>query len=140
MTYKKLNETYYQLDCLWTGNKAVKDLDKITSLPKKNVRSWLGKQALLQFHIRRPKEINHPHYELTKPNKQHQFYLLYKLHNMFEGNMYKYIITGDDVASGYNVARPLKTKKTSEFAFAVEIIYKIGGVEIPKVFQCENGF
>lgn len=54
--------------------------------------------------------------------------------------MYKYIITGDDVASGYNVARPLKTKKTSEFAFAVETIYKIGGVEIPKVFQCENGF
>ena len=59
---------------------------------------------------------------------------------MLEGNMYKYIITGDDVASGYNVARPLKTKKTSEFAFAVETIYKIGGVEIPKVFQCENGF
>ena len=53
---------------------------------------------------------------MTKPNEQHQFYLLYMSHNVSEGNMYKYILTGVDVASRYKVARVLRTKKSSEVA------------------------
>ena len=61
-------------------------------------------------------------------------------HNLFEGNTYKYILTGIDVASKYKVARPLKTKKPSEVVFVLETIYKKGGVfKYPKVFQCNNG-
>ena len=61
-------------------------------------------------------------------------------HNLFEGNTYKYILTGIDVASKYKVARPLKTKKPSEVVFVLEAIYKKGGVfKYPKVFQCNNG-
>ena len=108
---EKIYQAYYQPDRLWTGNKTIKELYKITSMSKKDIKSWLAKQALWQVHIPPPKEINHPHYDVTKPNEQHQFDLLYMPHNLFEGNTYKYILTGIDVASRYKVARPLKTKK-----------------------------
>ena len=77
---------------------------------------------------------------MTKPNKQHQFDLLYMPHNRFEGNTYKYILIGIDVASRYKFARLLRTKNSSEVAFVLEAIYKIGGVlKYPKTFQCDNG-
>ena len=60
--------------------------------------------------------------------------------NLFEGNTYKYVLTGINVASRCKVARPLRTKKSSEVAFVLEAIYKKGGVsKYPKVFQCDNG-
>ena len=77
---------------------------------------------------------------MTKPNEQHQFDLLYMPHNVFEGNTYKYILTGIDVASRYKVSRALRTKKSSEVAFVLESIYKKSGVfKYPKLFQCGNG-
>ena len=106
----KLYGTYYQPDRLWTGGKAIKELHKITSMSRKDIESWLAKQALWQVPIPPPKEIHHPHYDVTKPNEQHQFDLLYMSHNLFEGNTY--ILTGIDVASRYKVARPPKTKKS----------------------------
>ena len=61
-------------------------------------------------------------------------------HNLFEGNTYKYILTGSDAASRYKVARPLRTKKSSEVTFVLEAIYNKGGVlKYPKMFQCDNG-
>ena len=137
---EKLYQTYYEPDCLWTGDKAIKELHKITSMLKKDIKSWLAKQALWQVHIPPPKEIHHPHYDVTKPNEQHQFDLLYMPRNLFEGNTCKYIITGIDVASGYKVARPLRTKKSNEIAFVSEVIYKKDSVfKYPKTFQCDNG-
>ena len=66
--------------------------------------------------------------------------MIYVPHNVFEGNRYKYILTGVDVALRYKVARALRTKKASEVAFLLEAIYKKGGVfKYPKVFQCDNG-
>ena len=73
---------------------------------------------------------------MTKPNEQHQFDLLYMPHNLLEGNTYKYILTGTDVASRYKAPRPLRTKQLSEVAFVLEAIYKKGGVfKYPKTFQ-----
>ena len=136
---EKLYQAYYQPDRLWTGGKAIKELHKITSMLRKDIRSRLEKQALWQVHIPPPKEINHPHYDVTKPNEQHQLDLLYVPHNIFEGNMYKYILTAIDVASRYKVTRALTTKISSEIAFVLESIYKKGGVfKYPKVFQCDN--
>ena len=120
----KLHQEYYQSDRLWTGNKAIKELQKITSMSKKDIKSWLAKQAVWKVYIPSPKDIHHPHYDVTKPNEQHQFNLLYMPHNFFEGNTYKYILTGIDVTSRYKVARPLRTKKLSEVAFVLEAIYK----------------
>ena len=137
---EKLHQAYYQADNLWTGNRAIKELHKITSMSKKDIKSRLAKPALWQFYIPPPKEINHPHYDVTKPNEQHQFDILYTPHNLFEGNTYKYILAGINVASRYKVVRPLKTKKSSEVAFVLEAIYKKGGVfKYTKVFQCDNG-
>ena len=136
---EKLYQAYYEPDLLWTGGKAIKELYKITSMSKKDIKSWLAKQALWQVHIPPPKEINHPQYDVTKPNEQYQFDLLYMLHNLFEGNTYKYILTGIDVATRYKVARPLRTKRSSEVAFVLEAIYKKGGVfKYPQTFQCDN--
>ena len=60
--------------------------------------------------------------------------------NLFEGNTYKYILTGIDVASRYKVARPLRTKKSREVGYVLEAIYKKSGVfKYPKTFQCDNG-
>ena len=120
----KLHQEYYQSDRLWTGNKTIKELQKITSMSKKDIKSWLAKQAVWKVYIPSPKEIHHPHYDVTKPNEQHQFNLLYMPHNFFEGNTNKYILTGIDVTSRYKVATPLRTKKLSEVAFVLEAIYK----------------
>ena len=137
---KKLYGVCYQPDRLWTGGKAIKELHKITSMSRKDVKSWLAKQALWQVHIPPPKETHQPQYNVTKPNEQHQFDLLYMRHIVFEGNTYKYILTGVDVASRYKVPRPLRTKKLSKITFVLEAIYKKGGVfKYPKVFQCDNG-
>ena len=87
---EKLYQAYYEPDRLCTGGKAIKDLYKTTSMSEKDIKSWLAKLALWQVHIPPSKEINHPHYDVTKPNEQHQFDLLYIPHNLFEGNTYKY--------------------------------------------------
>ena len=84
--------------------------------------------------------MNHPHYNVAKPNEQHQFDLLYMAHNVFAGNTYKHILTGIDVASRYRFARSLKTKKPSKVVFVLEAIYKKGRVfKYPKAFRCDNG-
>ena len=137
---EKLYQAYYHPDRLWTGSKAIKELHKITSMSKKDSKSRLAKKALWQVHIPLPKEINHLHYDVTEPNKQHQFDLLYMPHNLFEGNTYKYILTCTDIASRYKVARPLRTKTSSVVAFVLGAIYKKGGVfKYPKIFQYDNG-
>ena len=43
---------------------------------KKDIKSWLAKQALWQVDILPPKETHHPHYDVTRHNEQHQFDLL----------------------------------------------------------------
>ena len=108
-------------------------------MSKKDIKSWVAKQALWQIHIPPPKEIHHPHYDVTKPNEQHQFDLLYMPHNLFEENTYKYILTDIDVASRYKVARSLRTKISSEVAFVLEAIYKKDGMfKYPRDVQCDN--
>ena len=86
-------------------------------MSKKDIKSWLAKQALSQVHIPPPKEINCNYYSVTKPNEQNQFDLLYMLHKVFEGNTYKYILTGIDVASRYKVASHLRPKNQTKLHF-----------------------
>ena len=93
-----------------------------------------------QVYIPPLKEINHPHYNETKPNEQHHYNLFYIPHNAFEGNKYNYMLRGVDVASKYKVARVLESKKASKVTFVLEAIYKRGcGFKSPKVFQFDNG-
>ena len=40
---EKLYPAYYQSDHLWTGNKAIKELHKITSMSKNDIKPWLAK-------------------------------------------------------------------------------------------------
>ena len=111
---EKLYQAYYEPDRLWTGGKAIKELHKITSMSKKDIKSWLAKQALSQVHIPPPQEIHHPHYDVTKPNEQHQIDLLYMPHNLLKGNTYKFILTGIDVACRYKLCGHLKPKNQSK--------------------------
>ena len=67
MTRKKLSEVYYQPYHLWKGSKGIREVHKIMPIPKKDVKSWLAKQALWQFHVQ-PSKKNHPYYEVTNPN------------------------------------------------------------------------
>ena len=43
---ENLYQAYYQPDRLWTGGRAIKELHKIASMQKKDIKSWLAKQAL----------------------------------------------------------------------------------------------
>ena len=52
------------------------------------------------------KSLNH--YSVTKNNEQHQFDLLYIFHNVFEGNLYKYISASAEAASSCKVVRSLR--------------------------------
>ena len=88
---EELYQAYYEPDRLWTGGKAIKELHKITSMSKKDIKSWLAKQALWQVHISPPKEIHYVHYGVTKLNEQHQFDLVYMPHNLFEGFLQVYL-------------------------------------------------
>ena len=137
---EKLFGAYYETDHLWTSGKAIKELHMIMSISKKDIKSRLAKPALRKVNIPPPKEIHHSHFDVTKPNEQHQFDLLDMPHNLFKGNMYKYILKAIVVASRYKVTRPLRTKKSSEVAFVLKAIYKKGGVfKYPRPFQCDNG-
>ena len=64
---EKLYQAYYEPDRLWTGGKAIKEQHETMSMSKKDIKSWLAKQTLWQVHIPHPKEIHHPHYDVTKP-------------------------------------------------------------------------
>ena len=106
------------------------------SMSRKDIRSWLVKQALWQVHIPVPKEIHHPHYDVTKPNEQHQFDLLYMPHNVFEGNTYKYILTDINVASRYKVARPLGPKHQVKLHLCwKQSIKRVTCLNIPRYFN-----
>ena len=88
-----------------------------------------------------PKTISYPLYQLTKPNEQDQFDLLYVLQTVFEENTYKHVLTDVDVASRYKVARSLRTTKSGKVVIVMGAIYKKSGVfKYQKVFQCDNGF
>ena len=58
---ENLYEEYYQPDRFWTDGKVIKELHKIMSMSRKDIKSWLAKQALWQVYIPHPKETNHPH-------------------------------------------------------------------------------
>ena len=61
-------------------------------------------------------------------------------YKVFEGDTYKYILTGFDVALRYKVLRALRTKKASEVTFVLKEIYKKGGeFKYAMVFQCDSG-
>ena len=138
---EKLKEIYYSPSNLWTGEKAVKKLKKLTGLKPKVIKEWLARQALYQVHLPAPREIQRPHYEITIPNYMHQFDLLYMPGDTLYGSKYKYILSGIDVASRYKIARPLRTKKASDVAFLLKTIYENKQIPLtyPKIFQCDNG-
>ena len=45
------------------------------------------------------KSVDRPHYEVTTPNKMHQFDLLYMPSDTLYGSKYKYILAGINAAS-----------------------------------------
>ena len=90
--HEKLSEEYYKPENLWAGRRAIKKLYETTKLSKKIIKSWLAKQALWQVHIQPPKNIDHPHYQVTIPNQLHQFDLLYMPHDVVYSTTYKYIL------------------------------------------------
>ena len=91
------------------------------------------------MHLPPPKHIYRPDYEVTIPNEMHQFDLLYMSLDTLYGNKYKYILSRINVASRYNVARPLRTKRAKDVANMIPDIYKVGPLTYPKIFQCDNG-
>ena len=69
------------------------------------------------------------------PNEMHQFDLLYMPSDTLYGNKYKYILSRNNVASRYKVARPLRTKQAKDVADMIADIYKVGPLTYPKIFQ-----
>ena len=59
----------------------------------------VSRQAFWQVHLPAPKQADRPHYQVTTPNKMHQFDLLYMPSDTLYGNKYEYILAGIDAAS-----------------------------------------
>ena len=135
----KLREIYYDPEHLWTGRKAIKLLQKKSGESRKTVEEWLGRQALFQVHVPRPKKIDYAHFYVTKVNKIHQADLLYLPHDKVYQNTYKYVLNVVDAASGYKVSRPLRTKKAGEVADMFRDIYKKGPLRYPVELHVDNG-
>ena len=73
----KLSKVFYQSQNLWVASKAIRELHKATGISRADIKSLLARQALWQVYSSHPKEINQPHYEVTKLKEQHQYDLLY---------------------------------------------------------------
>ena len=134
-----MDKIYYQPNHLWKGQKAVKKLRELSGEKLKEVKQWLSRQAFWQVHLRARKIVDRPHYQVTIPNKMHQFDLLYMPPDSLYGSKYEYILAGIDPASRYKVARPLRTKQARDVAEMIADIYKVGPLTYPKIFQCDNG-
>ena len=139
MTDEKLQKIYYDPEHLWTGLKAIKMLRKESGESLKVVKAWLAKQALFQIHLPRPKNIKYSHFYVTKVNKIHQADLLYLPHDKVYQNTYKYVLNVIDIASGFKVSRPLKTKKAGEVAEMFKDIYKKGPLCYPEELHVDSG-
>ena len=134
-----MDKIYYQSNHLWKGQKAVKKLKELSGEKPKTLEEWLSRQAFWQVHLPASKRVDRPHYEVTTPNKMHQFDLLYMPSDTLYLSKYKYILAGIDAASRYKVARPLRTKQVRDVAEMIADIYKVGPLTYPKIFQCDNG-
>ena len=134
-----MDKIYYKPNHLWKGQKAVKKLKELSREKPKAVKQWLSRQAFWQVHLPAPKRVDRPHYQVTTPNKMHQFDLLYMPSDSLYGFKYKYILAGIDAASRFKVARPLRTKQVKDVAEMIADIYKVGPLKYPKIFQCDNG-
>ena len=55
------------------------------------------------------------------------------------GNKYKNILSGNDGAFRYKVARPMRTKQAKDAVEMIADIYKVSPLTNPKIFQCDNG-
>ena len=131
-----MDKIYYQPNHLWKGQKAVKKLKELSGEKPKAVKQWLSRHAFWQVHLRAPKSIDRPHYEVTIPNEMHQFDLLYMPSDSLNGS---YILAGIDAASRYKVGRPLRTKQARDVAEMLADIYKVGPLTYRKIFQFDNG-
>ena len=136
---EKLRDIYYQPENLWTGRKAIKLLQKESKESKRAVIEWLKRQALWQIHSPKPPKIEYAHFYVTEVNKIHQADLLYLPHDKVYQNTYKYTLNIVDIASGYKVSRPLRTKKASEVADMFKDIYKKGPLRYPEELHVDNG-
>ena len=81
-------------------------------------------QALWLVHVPVPKQVDQPHFSVKILNQWYQVDVIYMLHDKFQGSVYKYILTGVNVALRYKVAKLLKTKKVSDVVFLLKNIYE----------------
>ena len=134
-----MDRLYCQPNHLWKGKAAVKKLADLSGEKPKVIKQWLSRQAFWQLHLPAPKCINRPHYQVTIPNKMHQFDLLYMHSDTIYGNKYKNILAGIDAASRYKVTRLLRMKQARDMAEMIADIHKVGPLTYPRIFQCDNG-
>ena len=134
-----MDKIYCEPNHLWKGQKAIKKLKELSKEKLMAIKQWLSKQAFWQVHLPPPKCVDRPHYQVTIPNEMHQFDLLYMSSDMLYGKKYKYILSGIDGTSRYEVARPLRTKQAKDVADMIANIYKVGPLTYLKIFQCDNG-
>ena len=134
-----LEQIYYQPGNLWKGKKAIKELQRLSGLSRKEITQWISRQAFWQVHLPAPKKIDFPHFRVTEVNKIHQADLLHLPHDKVYQNIYKYSLDMIDVASRFKAARPLKSKRAEEVADMIKDIYKKGPLKWPQKFHCDNG-
>ena len=96
---EELSDVYDQPNHLWRGSRAVSKLHKVTRIPRKEVKQWFAKKTRWQVHLPVQKQVSWLRFIAVKvPKQQHQFNVLHMPRSKFQGSVYKYILTGVDVA------------------------------------------
>ena len=68
-----MDKIYYQPNHLWKGKATVKKLAELSREKPKVIKKWLSRLSFWQVHLRAPKRVDRPHYQVTIPNEVHQF-------------------------------------------------------------------
>ena len=130
-----MESIYYSPKGYWRGKAAIGKLASAAKVKKTNAANWLSKQAIWHIYLSPPKQIEFSHFDISEPNEVHQADILFLPHD----GVYKYDLTVVDVASRFKHAEPLKTKSSTELAFAFERIYRWGPLGWPNLLHVDPG-
>ena len=138
--HKTLYDLYYSPSGYYRGKSAAQKLHtrvrkQFPETSVKDVQHWLDRQPVYQIYKPAPKKVMFPHYLQDKPNHTQQVDILY----LPRDKKYKYALTLVDVASRYKEAEPLRTKRASETASAIQRVYDRSPLTYPKEIMADKG-
>ena len=116
-------------------------LAKEAGEPDDIAKLWLMKQTISQINLPAHKHMPWPILAVPSPNLVHQAYCFCSSHERLlrPRKVFKYVLTVEDVASGFKPTPPLTSKDSTEISRAFQTIYECLLLRWPNVLQVDPG-